>query len=518
MPQQLIAKNAALATGHPLGASAGLEILRDGGNAVDAAVAATLGLCVVIPGMVGLGGYGGSAVLYLARERRVVAVDFDSRCPLSFREGMVTADPRSNYFGARAVTVPAVVAGLELILERFGTKTWRELSQPAIRLAEEGFPVDDEHKKHFDRCLRRFDSQSLSALFPSGAVPDIGSIWGQPDLARVLMRLADDGPRSFYDGDIGKQIVRFLREHDGILTDEDFQSYQPTVVEPLSAGSRGTHLFTPPPPSGGITSLAIIQTVGALLEREPMHGLDAAFFHSFAEASKLCWHERKQSFGDPDFARIPIDELVSEKQANRRAEKIRRGEGAAVISSTKQSGHTSNVIAADHEGNVISLTGTQGWMYGAHLVVDGLGLVLNHGMSRFDYDDGHPNAPAPGKRMQHNMSPMIGLRDGKPVLAIGLPGGPKIVTATAQVALDLLAFGATPLEAVAAPRLHTDGTEPLLISTHMSENVVRELTALGHVVRHESEMGGPLNVLTMDQQTGVVDIASGEATGAVAGW
>jgi gamma-glutamyltranspeptidase/glutathione hydrolase len=175
------------------------------------------------------------------------------------------------------------------------------------------------------------------------------------------------------------------------------------------------------------------------------------------------------------------------------------------------------VIAADGEGNVISLTATQGWMYGAHLVVEGLGLVLNHGMSRFDYADGHPNAPAHGKRMQHNMAPMIGLRDGNPALGIGLPGGPKIVTATAQVALDLLAFGATPAAAVAAPRLHTDGTEPLLVSTHMPENVVRELTALGHVVRREPEMGGPLNVLTIDQQSGAVQVASGEATGAVAG-
>jgi gamma-glutamyltranspeptidase/glutathione hydrolase len=210
--------------------------------------------------------------------------------------------------------------------------------------------------------------------------------------------------------------------------------------------------------------------------------------------------------------------LISEEQANRRADKIRQGEGAPSASPINPSGHTSNVIAADSEGNVISLTATQGWMYGAHLVVDGLGLVLNHGMSRFDYVEGHPNAPAPGKRMQHNMAPIIGLRDGKPVLAIGLPGGPKIVTATAQVALDLLDFEAGPADAVAAPRLHTDGIEPLLVSTHMPEKVVRELTALGHVVRREREMGGPLNVLTIDQQSGAVDVASGEATGAVVGY
>jgi gamma-glutamyltranspeptidase/glutathione hydrolase len=518
MPQQLTAQHAALATGHPLGAAAGLDILRDGGNAIDAAVASTLALCVVIPGMVGLGGYGGSAVIYLARERRVVSVDFDSRCPLAFREGVVTADPRSNYYGARAVTVPAVVAGLALTLEEFGTKSWREVSLPAIRLAREGFPVDAEHKKHFDRCARRFDSQSLHALFPGGTLPEIGATWRQPDLAKLLERLSVEGPQSFYQGDIADKVVGFICERDGILSEEDFRSYRPTIEKAISATFRTCELFTPPPPSGGVTSLAIMQTMEQLVEREHVSRLDAGFFHGFAEASQLCWQERQQGLGDPDFVAAPIARMLSREQAERRANEIRGGESVRNHASADRSAHTSNVIAADAEGNLISLTATQGWMYGAHLVVDGLGLALNHGMSRFDYKPGHPNGPAPGKRMQHNMSPLVGMCDGKPSLAIGLPGGPKIVTATAQVALDVLAFSATPAEAVAAPRLHTDGAEPLAVSTHMSDAAIAELTALGHHVRREPEMGGPLNVLTIDSHTNAIDVASGESTGAVAGF
>jgi gamma-glutamyltranspeptidase/glutathione hydrolase len=157
-------------------------------------------------------------------------------------------------------------------------------------------------------------------------------------------------------------------------------------------------------------------------------------------------------------------------------------------------------------------------MYGSHLVAAGMGLVLNHGMSRFDYSIGHPNAPAPGKRMQHNMAPMIALHYGRPAFAFGLPGGPKIVSVTAQLALDTIAFGASPAAAIAAPRVHTDGGEPLLVSQDMSANVIADLEKRGHSVRRENDMGGPVNVLAVDAQSGTIDIASGESIGAVAGF
>jgi gamma-glutamyltranspeptidase/glutathione hydrolase len=156
-------------------------------------------------------------------------------------------------------------------------------------------------------------------------------------------------------------------------------------------------------------------------------------------------------------------------------------------------------------------------MYGSHLVVDGLGLVLNHGMSRFDYTPGHPNSPAPGKRMQHNMAPMIALRNGKPTFAYGLPGGPKIVNVTAQLVLDTIGFGATPAAAIAAPRLHTDGDEPIQLSIHTDGATVGELEEMGHTIRREADMGGPVNVLAINPKSNEIDVASGEATGAVAG-
>ncbi len=521
MPHQIIAKTAAVATGHPLGASAGLEMLREGGNAIDAAVAAMLAMCVVVPGSVGLGGYGGSAVIRSARTGRTVAVDFDSCAPLGFRDGLVTADQESSSYGARAVSVPAVVAGLEMQLREFGTKSWREISQPAIRLAEEGFEFDSEHQRYLNRCAPKFDQQSLDALFSATsrgrALPKTGDRWQRPRLAGLLRRLADDGPASFYDGDIARQIVQYLTDRGGILTAEDFRAYRPRIVEAVEIACRGFKLYTPPPPSGGLTSLGIIQTVERLISGG-MKARDGLYFHALAEATKLCWRERYQMFGDPDFVRISTDLLISEESAAARAAKIKNQGPSPPLAIRSNSGHTANVIALDAEGNLISLTATQGWMYGSHLVVDSMGLVLNHGMSRFDYAPGHPNAPAPGKRMQHNMSPLIALQEGRPAFAYGLPGGPKIVNVTAQLVLDTVVFGTTPAAAITAPRLHTVGSEPLLVSQHMPPDVVGKLEALGHTIQREDDLGGPVNVLAVDPQTGHIDIASGETIGAVAGF
>jgi gamma-glutamyltranspeptidase/glutathione hydrolase len=517
MPRQIIANSAAVATGHPLGAAAGREILRDGGNAIDAAVAAMLAMCVVVPGSVGLGGYGGSAVIHIARTGQTVAVDFDSRAPLAFRDGLVTADPKSNYYGACSVTVPAVVAGLDLILRDYGSKSWRDASQPAIRLAEEGFEFDAEHERHFARCESHFNQQSVKSLFPAGAVPKLGERWRQRDLASLLRTLAGDGAGAFYEGKIAESVVRYIRDRGGILTIDDFRSYRPRIDVPLPVTCRDFTLHTPPPPSGGVTSLAIVQTIERLdrNEFEPWSGI---YFHLLAETMKLCWQERHTMLGDPEFVDIPLAQLVSEEAADSRTQQLSTGRVLRTQETGDRSSHTANVIAVDGEGNLISLTATQGWMYGSHMVVDGLGLVLNHGMSRFDYSPGHPNSPAPGKRMQHNMAPMIALRNGRPAFAFGLPGGPKIVSVTAQMALNTIAFGASPVAAITAPRLHTDGGEPLLISEDMSASVAADVEKLGHSVRREQDMGGPVNVLAVDPQTGKIDIASGESIGAVAGF
>jgi gamma-glutamyltranspeptidase/glutathione hydrolase len=476
-----------------------------------------LAMCVVVPGAVGIGGYGGSAVIFDASSKGVTSVDFDSRAPLALRAGDVSAARESSYYGARAVTVPSVIAGLDLILREFGSKPWSTVLRPAVQLAEEGFQFDAEHERQLKRCAPKFDRESLESLVPGGQVPAIGFTWKQPSLARLLHQLSSQGARAFYEGDIPQAIVGFLRPRGGILDENDFHSYRPQIVETVQACCGEFDLFTPPPPSGGITSLAVVETMEALTEECGDRG-SPSYFHFLAEAMKLCWHDRHDTLGDPDFVPFSVERHLSTSAVESRVRKIRSGEIIRGPSLANSSPHTANVIAADPAGNLISLTATQGWMYGSHLVVGDLGLVLNHGMSRFDHAIGHPNAPAAGKRMQHNMSPTIATKNGRPAFALGLPGGPKIVTATSQLILDTMMFCALPAVAIAAPLIHTDGDEPLLVSSSMPDSIVAELEKRGHTVRREADMGGPVNLLAIDAESNTIDIASGEGTGAVAGF
>src|SRR5437773_27186 len=204
-------RRAAVATPHSAAAAAARDILLRDGNAVDAAVGAMLACCVATPGAVGLGGYGGSMVAYLAKSGRTVAVDFDSRAPLAYRPELFGGERQCFETGHLSITVPAVVAGLALALERFGAQSWAAVSEPAIMLAERGLPMTADLKRQLDEWARKADSTSRRALFPEGTVPEIGAVWRQPDLARLLRRLAEQGPRTFYRGDIPELIVRQVR-------------------------------------------------------------------------------------------------------------------------------------------------------------------------------------------------------------------------------------------------------------------------------------------------------------------
>ncbi len=523
MQAPLNRKTAAVATPHPAAAAAGRELLLRGGNAVDAAVGALLACCVATPASVGLGGYGGSMVAYLATEGKAVAVDFDSRAPLAYRPE--TFGERTAYdTGYLSVTVPAVVAGLELARTRFGALPWAVVSGPALALAEEGVPVTAELRRQLENWTTRADPLSRRALLPGGAVPAIGTKWVQRDLAGLLRRLAADGPGAFYQGDIPRRIVRQVQDHGGILAEEDFERYRPAVVAPLAIDYRGYRVLTPPPPSGGLTSLQILNTLEpfALAQLRPW-GVE--YFHVFTEAAKLVWRDRAAYLGDPDVTPVPVDRLLAKEEAAARAARIpRHGIVPGVrggVSAPEGPPHTVNVLAADAAGNVVSLTATHGYLYGSAVVIDGLGLVLGHGMSRFDRTAGSPNAPAAGKRMAHNMAPTVLLGPtGRPFAAVGLPGATKIVTVTAQLVVSLVDFRAAPRAAVQAGRVHAEADEPVAVSAAVPDAVVEELRTLGHTIRRGQDVGGPpdeigglANALVIDPDTGEVSAASqaGEA-------
>jgi len=517
MLTDLVGSLAAIATPHVRAADAASDALNGGGNAVDAAVAAVLALCVLQPYNVSLGGYGGAMLVYRADHKSVSAIDFDSRAPLAFKPELYAQHPDRANHGALAVCVPAIVAGLDLALRELGTKRWADVSAHALKLAEEGFDVNAALSGALGELKKHADPISLGAILPTGRVPAVRERWVQKDLAGLLRQLSDN-PAAFYSGKIPKTIVRQLSQQGGILSEEDFARYRPQVVKPIHMRYRGHEVFTPPPPAGGLTTLSILQTLEQF-DLSRLQHWGAPYFELFAESAKLCWEERRQYLGDPAFVNVPIERLLSQQMARERADRVRHGPWATSRPMPPVGTHTVNVVVVDKARNLVSLTATMGDTFGSRVAIAGLGLPLGHGMSRFTWpaqDPHSPNSPAPGKRMQHNMSPVIVLNDGKPRAAVGMPGGTRIVTVTAQLAISLIDFGATPAQAVFAPRVHTDGGEPLLLSDAVSEEVARELELMGHKVKRRQPVGGAANVAVLSDDLSKVTVAGGAPAGVMA--
>jgi gamma-glutamyltranspeptidase/glutathione hydrolase len=262
-----------------------------------------------------------------------------------------------------------------------------------------------------------------------------------------------------------------------------------------------------------MTSLSILKTLEQF-DVAQLSPWGAEYVELFAGASNLGWEERFQYFGDPDFVEVPVVELLSEERARARA-KILRERFPTTASVPARSSSTVNIVVKDGNGNLVSLTATHGEGFGSRVAIDGLGLVLGHGMSRFDTNRGSPNFPAPRKRPQHNMSPLVVLRDGKPYAAFGLIGGPKIVTVTAQLAVNLIDFRADPQQVVSAPRIHTEGREPIQATSSVHEDEVNKLRAKGRRVETVASIGGPANAVIIDPQTRSVQAAATSGPGGV---
>jgi len=497
------AGHAAVSASNPDAASAGADVLARGGNAVDAAIAAFMVQTVREPGNTGLGGYGGTMIVCQAATGRTHGIDFDARVPLGFRPELYRTE-EDHLHGYLAVGVPGNAAGFDLALREFGTYSWAQASAYAVDLAEHGYRVSEGLARSFAEAASRMDESSRHAYFPAGP-PQAGQLWKQVDLARLYRRLGDEGPRSFYTGDVGSTIVRQVQAHGGILSEQDLRLFEPTTAEPLRIQYRGYEITTPAAPASGLTVLSILKT----LEQFDLASLEpwgAEYFHLFLEASRHCWAERAQYFGDPDFVRIPVSELLSEEAAAKRAEAIRAGRAATPLAVHPGPKHTCNVTAVDAKGNVASITATHGDSFGSRVAIEGLGLVLGHGLSRFTWNPASPNFPAPGKRVYHNMCPVIISHNGKPWAALGLPGGQMIVSVTVQLVASLVDFHATPEQAVHAPRVHVTGNEPALVASAPAA-LTAALAAKGYALR-SGRVAGYANVVRTDSASGVVQAAT----------
>jgi gamma-glutamyltranspeptidase / glutathione hydrolase len=477
---------------------AGIQILREGGNAVDAAVAAAAALGVTEPYVAGIGG-GGFMVIYLAREHRVVTIDGRETAPAAFQENAFV-DPRTGqpipFFPQRvtsgmAVGVPGTLATWADAAQQFGTMPLSRLLQPGMMLAERGFVVDQTFHDQTAANQPRLDAFTSSrALFltPDGQAPPVGSTLKNPDLARTYRLLAHDGPSALYGGPIGAALVDTVRHPplapdanlgfpvpSGVMTLDDLVHYTAPLRDPTHVSYRGYDVYGMGPPSSGGSTVGEALNI---LEGFDMSTPDRALaLHRYIEASKLAYADRNRFVGDPDFVDVPLDGLLSKGFAAERRclitatalpTPVLPGDpnppyttcGAntpAGVATGTEGTSTNHLVVADRYGNVVSYTNTIEQIAGSAIAVPGYGFLLNNELTDFDPVPASatmpdPNLPAGGKRPRSSMAPTIVLHDGSPFLALGSPGGSMIITTVLQTLLDRLDFGMSLPDAIAAPR------------------------------------------------------------------
>jgi len=502
-----------LVTGQLDGAAAGNAVLAAGGNAVDAIVTAALVAGVVAVPSTGIAGYGGH--LTLARpDGTVFALDFNGTAPAAAKPDMFAADEtgavkgRVNAHGWLAAGVPGVLAGLQTALDRWGTKPFAEVVKPAIKFARDGFPVSRGLAAAIKAAKDRFarDPGSAKLFLKNGEPLAQGDTFRNPDLAAMLQALAEKGRADdFYTGKVAGKIAAAFKANGGLVTAADLAAFKPAEVAPLAVEWCGHTVHTPPPTAGGLTVLQALATLKAL-GWEKWDAKDPATVQARVEALRLAWHDRLRLLGDPKFTDVPVKQLLSVDHARESAERVRAavraGKPVAAASDGRPAGGTIHLTAIDASGLAVALTFTHGEGFGACVTVDGLGLVLGHGMSRFDPRPGRPNSVGPGKRPLHNMCPTVVTRGGKPVLALGATGGRRIPNTLFDVLSYRVGRGKELPDAVKAPRLHTEGDLTLTLEAAWSAAVTDHFKKVGYALR--TGPGATLNAIERDPATGAV--------------
>jgi gamma-glutamyltranspeptidase / glutathione hydrolase len=510
--QTPIAPRGMVAAEHPRGAAVGATILARGGNAVDAAVATAFAMTVVEPFMSTIAG-SGTMLIHLVRRGETVALNFNGVAPLAADDSLykvvggvsdgLFAWPRTegaaNEYGHRAVAVPGSVAGLSLALERYGTMQLRDVLQPAIALAREGFEADWylalNHAK-FVQELSAFPVTARTYLRdgrwihrPAGMLPGDRPIY--PDLARSLELIARDGPDAFYLGAIGQALVDDMAASGGLIRREDLAAYRVLVEPALLARYRDTDLAFSPGATGGPTAVEALNIL-AEFPSDRVGWQTVQGLHLRAGAIARAFRDRFEYLGDPAVVKVPWERLLSSDYAREAAADIRRGKPAAKHSRKPSDECTTHVSVIDKQHNMVALTHTAVSLWGSRVVVPGTGILLNNGMIWFDPEPGKANSVGPGKRGLVNMVPALGFRRGKPAFTLGAPGGRGIISAIPQVISNMVDLGASPQAAIEAPRLHTEGGE-LLVSTRVGDKTLAGLARKKHTVVPKDESYSTLN-------------------------
>lgn len=498
----------------------GVEILRRGGNAIDAAVAVGFALSVTLPRAGNLGG-GGFMMVHEAGTGKTYAIDYRETAPAAATREMFL-DAAGEYDRTKAVGshlsagVPGTVAGFAMALERFGTMSLAEVIQPALKLAKEGIVVTrglaESLTSRRQEKLTRWPASREIFFKPDGSTYDVGKIWAQKDLAWSLGQIAENGPSAFYSGEIARRLVKEMAANGGLITKEDLLAYRAIMREPVRGTYRGLEIASMPPPSSG--GVHLIQMLN-VLEKFDITGMghnSSASVHVMTEAMKFAYADRSWYLGDSDYWKVPVEGLTSKSYAVEIMKRIDLAKARTAdeigpgLPKQHEGRNTTHFSVVDKDGNVVSNTYTLNLAYGTGIVAAGTGILLNNEMDDFSAKPGvansygliggEANAIEPGKRPLSSMTPTIVFRDGKPLLVTGSPGGSRIITTVLQVISNVIDHRMNIASATAAPRFHHQWRPDFLrMETGFSADTLKILEKRGHVIRRSWPMGSTQSIM-----------------------
>lgn len=513
-----LAKNGMVVSQEYHASEAGLQILKAGGNAVDAAVATGFALAVTHPQAGNLGG-GGFMMVYLKDQNKSIAIDYREMAPAAAHRDMFLGadgevDRRKAFFSHQSSGTPGTVKGLIEALEKYGTMPLDKVMAPAIRLAEEGFEMTWALEESLTRYQRRLKGNAASASYffkPDGSTYKAGELFRQPDLAKTLKAIAANGAAGFYEGWVADRLVATMRAGGGLISHDDLKGYQVKYREPIEGSYRGVKVVTMPPPSSG--GIHIVQMLN-VLEGWDLKGLghnSADHIHRMAETMKYAYADRSKYLGDPDFFKVPVAALTSKNYGVQIRAKIDTSKAtpsteiSPAAKLPEESNDTTHFSVTDRFGNMVANTYTLNFTYGNGISVEGAGFLLNNEMDDFSAKPGTPNAFGllggeanaiePFKRPLSSMTPTLVFKDGEPFMATGSPGGSRIITTVLQVVMNVAEFDMNVQAATSVPRFHHQWfPDKIFTEPGLSVDTRRKLAAMGHTLEL-APTGGEIRVL-----------------------
>lgn len=523
---QTYATNGMVVSTSDIASQIGVDILEKGGNAIDASIATAFALAVTHPQAGNIGG--GGFIVFMNSEGVSTTIDFREKAPLTATIDMFLGEDgevkdNSNHEGALSIGVPGTVAGLYFAHQKYGSLSWEELVEPAVRLAVDGFPLNWMLKGQAERYAQVPDRYPFMASFfnnEDGEITEVGELWKQAELGHTLSLIRDHGEDGFYKGEVAKGIAKFMHEHGGIITEEDLAAYNAVERAPVTGTYKGYDIISMPPPSSGGVALIEMMNIMELADLESMEFNSTEYVHVVAEAMRRAYADRAEFLGDPDFNEdMPIDRLLSKEFAQNRFNNI-DFEKASVSDSSKfgqiyDGTNTTHFSVLDKDGNAVSLTYTLEHTYGSKMGSMELGFIFNNEMGDFNPQPGvtnrygrigsQPNIVVPEKRMLSSMTPTIVAKDGEPILIIGTPGGRTIINAVFQTVLNVLEYDMRIDHAIESMKIHHQWLpDRILYEEHkLSPDTRKALEMMGHTMQPRFRLGNLMGI-TFDPETGLM--------------